>query len=430
MDLRSLVKSSGVRNFTKLLSANVVAQVIGLVVYPILTRMYAPEDFGLLNLFLSIGGVLIVLSTAEYYYAIVLPKSNKDAVSVMLLGGICLLIVGGILGVSVLFSEPLSRLFASPKLADYYWLLPIYVTLMGAWNLLNYWYVRIGNYRGISSYQITQSVLTATGKIGFGSVGVYNAGMIYAVVMGPLLSIVSSIFVQRASANQIVQYWKEFKISWQDIREQAKKYRNFPVFVMPRSFVNMLAGQLPVLLLTPFFGPKLVGFYSLALLLGYTPIGTVTRAVYQVLYQHTTECVHRGERIGPIFKWFILGASAIIIPVFVGISFVLPDLTSWLFGAEWYVSGEYVRWMLPWLYVSFLSCSINYLFDVFMKQKVGLMMEILLALFRTIGLLIGVWLNDFVVAIASYSIGTALALMVQIVWMLRLVRKYDQTITF
>jgi O-antigen/teichoic acid export membrane protein len=65
MSLSSIIKSSGVRNFTKLLSANVVAQVIGLVVYPILTRIYAPEDFGLLNLFLSIGNVLIVLSIAD-----------------------------------------------------------------------------------------------------------------------------------------------------------------------------------------------------------------------------------------------------------------------------------------------------------------------------------------------------------------------------
>jgi hypothetical protein len=64
-----------------------------------------------------------------------------------------------------------------------------------------------------------------------------------------------------------------------------------------------------------------------------------------------------------------------------------------------------------------------------MKQKVGLWMEMLLAVCRTVGLLIGVWLNDFVVAIASYSIGTALALVVQIIWMLRLVYRYDQSIT-
>ena len=95
MDLRSIVKSSGVRNFTKLLSANVVAQVIGLVVYPILTRIYAPEDFGLLNLFLSIGGILVILSTAEYYNAIVLPEKKEDGLSVVSLCASMLLLTVG-----------------------------------------------------------------------------------------------------------------------------------------------------------------------------------------------------------------------------------------------------------------------------------------------------------------------------------------------
>lgn len=428
MNLSTFIKSANVRNFASLLSANVVAQVIGLLVYPILTRIYAPEDFGLLNLFLSIGGVLIVLSTAEYYYAIVLPKQDKEAVNVVCVGLITLLIVSGLVALSVFFAEPLSRLFDSPLLATYYWLLPIYVFLMGAWNLLNYWYVRRSNYRGISSYQISQSVLSSGAKVGLGYAGVLQGGMIYSVVLGPLLSILGSLSIQHLRKRLLSGQWSWRDISWHSIRTQAKAYRNFPVFVMPRSFVNMLAGQLPVLLLTPFFGAKFVGFYSIALLLGYTPIGTITRAVYQVLYQHTTERVHNAQPIGRIFKHFILGASAIMIPLFVGIGFILPDLTSWLFGAEWYVSGEYIRWMLPWLFVSFLSCSINYLFDVFMQQKAGLILEILLAVCRTIGLLIGVYMNSFVMAIALYSIGTALALIVQIIWMLRMVRRYDQSL--
>ena len=55
--VKRLIQSAGARNFAKLLSANVVAQAIGLLVYPVLTRLYAPDDFGLLNLFLSIGGI-------------------------------------------------------------------------------------------------------------------------------------------------------------------------------------------------------------------------------------------------------------------------------------------------------------------------------------------------------------------------------------
>ena len=423
MSLSSIVESSGVRNFTKLLSANVVAQVIGLVVYPILTRMYAPEDFGLLNLFLSIGGVLAILSTAEYYYAIVLPKEEKDAEQVLGVGVLWLVATTVLVGLSVVFSRPISLLFKSPNLVSYYWLMPLYVFAMGAWNLLNYWYIRHKEYNPISRYQVSQNVLSSGGKLGMGWGGVLQGGMIYSVVVAPLISLLSSWVSARKTLLPALR-----RISWRGVCEQACVYRNFPYFVLPRSFVNMLAGQMPILLLTPFFGGEAVGFLSLAILLGYTPIGTITRAIYQVMYQHTMEQVHEQKPIGQIFRKFILSASAIIIPVFVGLWFMLPDLTAWLLGAEWHVSGEYIRWMLPWLYVSLLSCSINYLFDVFMQQKWGLFFEVMLAVMRVAGLCIGVWAGNFMLAIMCYSFFTALALVAQIIWMLWQVRRYDRSL--
>ena len=423
MSLSSIVKSSGIRNFTKLLSANLVAQVIGLVVYPILTRMYAPEDFGLLNLFLSIGGVLIILSTAEYYYAIVLPKEETDAEQVLGVGVLWLVATTILVGLSVAFARPISLLFKSPDLTSYYWLMPLYVFAMGAWNLLNYWYIRHKEYNPISRYQVSQNVLSAGGKLGMGWGGVLHGGMIYSVVVAPLISLVSSWIYARKT---LLPAWR--RISWRGVGEQAKLYRNFPCFVLPRSFVNMLAGQMPILLLTPFFGGEAVGFLSLAILLGYTPIGTITRAIYQVMYQHIMEQVHRQKPIGQMFRKFILSASAIIIPVFAGLWFVLPQLTAWLLGAEWHISGEYIRWMLPWLYVSLLSCSINFLFDVFMKQKWGLFFEVMLAVMRVAGLCIGVWAGNFMLAIMCYSFFTALALVAQIIWMLLQVRRYDRSL--
>ena len=79
LSLKNIAQSKLVRNSAKLISANAIAQAIGLLVYPILSRLYTPEDFGLLNLFLGIGGLLVLLSTAEYQYAILLPKEERKS---------------------------------------------------------------------------------------------------------------------------------------------------------------------------------------------------------------------------------------------------------------------------------------------------------------------------------------------------------------
>ena len=87
------MKSAIVKNTSKLLAANVIAQVVGFAVYPILTRLYSPDDFGALNIFLTIGGIATLFATAEYQNSIMLPKSEKSGVACFHIGFIITLIV-------------------------------------------------------------------------------------------------------------------------------------------------------------------------------------------------------------------------------------------------------------------------------------------------------------------------------------------------
>lgn len=423
MDISSLIKSANIRNFAKLLSANVVAQVIGLLVYPILTRIYSPEDFGLLNLFLSIGGVLCILATAEYHNAIVLPKDDKHGAAMVHWCIAQLLIVVAITVISVLFAKPIASLFNLPALEQYYWLMPIFVLVYSGWNILNYWYIRRGEYARISTYQLSQSVLSAGGKMGFGYAGVLQGGMLYAAVLAPLLSLVTSIC--RAGKKGLAQLCS---VDTATMGQVVRTYRNFPLFSLPRSFVNMIAGQLPILLLTPLFGAHYVGLWSMAIMLGFTPISVITKSIYQVLYQYTTTRVHRTQHLLPYFRRFTGLVLLVGIPVFGILAIVLPDLTAWLLGSEWRETGVYVQWMLPWLLCSVLTSSTGFLADVFFQQRVGLYFELLTALLRTVGICVGIWMHDFSICIAGYAIGSALAVLAQYVWLMTLVKKYDRGI--
>lgn len=422
MDILSLIKSSGVRNFSKLLSASVAAQAIGLVVYPILTRMYAPEDFGLLNLFLSIAGVLVILSTAEYYNAIVLPKDDKEAQRLVYVCGVIMLSVVAVTAVSVLFSKQIAALFNMPILADYYWLMPILVLALGGWNILNYWYVRCADYRAISRYQMSNSVLSAGGKLGLGYAGFLQGGMLVATVLAPALVLIIRLFGSRRS-------WATFpRFSWQEVGEMARRYRNFPIYSLPRSFINMLAGQLPVLLLTPIFGAEYVGWWSMAILLGFTPVSVIVRSIYQVMYQYTTDRVNKQLPIYVYFRrftWIVLGLG---LPFFAVLCYYMIDMTTLVLGTGWEATGIYLRWMLPWVLCSLLTGSVSFLADVFFKQKVGLCFEILTSLLRTLGVVLGVVYEDFTLSIIGYSLGTAIAVAAQYIWLLGLTRQYDATL--
>ena len=421
MNILTLIKSAGVRNFAKLLSANVVAQVIGLIVYPVLTRIYSPEDFGLLNLFLSISGVLVILSTAEYYNAIVLPKKDKEGVEVFYLCVCILLFVVGFTTLSVLFSDEIARLFNTPALANYYWLMPILVLVLGGWNILNYWYVRCARYSSISRYQLSQSTFSAVTKIGFGHFGILQGGMIYSIVIAPTIALIISLLT--SFRQKVMSCWT--RPSWNDIKFVANRYHKFPLYSLPRSFVNMVAGQLPVLLLTPLFGAQYVGWWSMALLLGFMPISMITKSIYQVLYQYTTDRVNNNQPIGVYFRRFTIFVLVIGVPLFGILYWLLPDLTLLFLGEGWDETGVYLRWMLPWLLSSVLTASTGFLADIFFKQQIGFAFEMLTAILRVIGVLLGVWQDDFTLSIVCYAVGSAIAVIAQYVWLVSLVNRYD-----
>ena len=421
--IRKIAHSELVRNSAKLLSANVIAQAIGLLVYPILTRLYSPEDFGLLNLFLSIGGVLVLLSTAEFQYAIVLPKKDEDARGLVHICGLLLLITTGIVLLSVPFSKPIAHLFNTPELANWYWLMPLFVLAMGLWNILNYWYIRRKAYTRISGYQVGQSIISASGKLGLGTIGYLQGGMIFSIVFAPMLSMLISL---------ALAWKKHIRCLIVNPRSRLnallKRYRNFPVYSLPRSIINMVAGQLPVLLLTPIFGTREVGFWSMAVHLAFTPISMISKALHQVLFKDITNKVNNEQSISNTFVRFTYTILAITIPTFLILYFFLPDICYLLLGEDWEVSGKYIRWMLPWLCCSLLTASVCFLSDVFAKQRIGLWFEFLLAILRITGLLAGVLTNKFNIAIIGYAIGSAIAILAQYIWLYSLVKKYDSHI--
>jgi O-antigen/teichoic acid export membrane protein len=328
-----------------------------------------------------------------------------------------------VLAVSVPFAPVIARAFNSPELAHYWWMMPVYVLLTGGWNVLNYWYIRRKAYGRISGYQISQSLFSAGFKTGFGFMPL-NGGLLYATVLSPLCSLALSVSLAAKSHLRALRGW-----DWSACRTAAKTYANFPKYSTPRALLNNVIGQLPVLVLTPLFGMRLVGFWGMALMLAFVPVSTVTRALYQVMYAWATEQVNARKRMLPFYRSFTLWTLVILLPLLAALWFVLPAFTAWLLGNEWSTTGEYIRWMLPWVLCSVLCSSTGYMTDIFFQQKKGLYFEIALALARVAGVGLGIACNNFTVAIAGYSIGSALVNGVQYGWFISLVRTYEKTIS-
>ena len=86
-------RSSFFSNVLKLVSGTTLAQAITILTAPIISRLFAPEAFGVLNVFTSLIGIVAIVICLRYEYAIMLPEDNTDAINIFAL---CLVIAFGI----------------------------------------------------------------------------------------------------------------------------------------------------------------------------------------------------------------------------------------------------------------------------------------------------------------------------------------------
>lgn len=420
---KHIAQSPLVRDSAKLLSANVIAQVIGIIVYPILTRIYSPEDFGVMNLFCSIAGILALFATAEYQSAIVIPRNNKDAFVLIRWIGVIMIGITLFILLSLPFAHPIAQLFNTPHLADWYWLMPICVITIAGWNVINYWYIRRKEYGAISRYQYSLSILSASSKVGLGYGGLLQGGLIISIVFGQFTALLASIWNNRCLW---LSLHRATPFSLQESWKVAKRYRKFPIFNLPRSIVNYISGQLPVLLFAPVFGERCVGFWGMAILLGFAPITMISKTLYQILYGYIANAQKNQESILPFIRRFTFRVIAIELPLLVILYFAMPTLVTWILGVEWLPTADMLQWMLPWIGVIVLTSSTSFFSDLFQQQKTGLYFEIASALTRLGSIGIGIYFHNYMVAVACYAIGNFAVTTAMYLWQISLVRKHEK----
>lgn len=418
--MRQFLRSSFFKHTATLLTANSLSQAIALLAYPLLTRIYAPDDFGLFNLFLSIGGILAIIGTGNYHYAIVLPKEETKALACVKLSFILNLIVVGISSFFLLFSSQIGKLFNSESLGEYLYLLPIFVLLTATWNILNYWFTRHQWYKPIAFYQISNSLGSSILKYVLGIMGFLRGGLLIGTILAQVIAFAVGFIVA----------WKKglsrtLHIQRQEVVEMATAHKNFPFYSLPHSLINTLGGSLPIIFLAPFFSLAEIGFFGMALTLAFRPINIISGSLHQVFYPITTQKVNDNDSIMPFFKRYFLRTFTLLIPLFGVLFFFLPMLTEWLLGNGWHQSGKYIQLMLPWLALSAAVAPITYLADIFSQQRIALLLEILSFIVRFCALMIGIWQQNFYLAIAYYCVASALIILVQLLWYWHLVKQYE-----
>ena len=400
MQLFSFLKKEFVKNVLTLVTGSALSQIVIYASILILTRLFSTELFGIYMLFSSATIILKPLATLQYEFAIVLPKKNKDAVN--LLGFSLIVLIGYsilLLLILFIFNDQIADFFNIHKLANFIYLLPLSVLLFGSVSIFDYWNNRMNNFKNISKGLLVKSSTMSAAQIATGF-STFNAiGLIPGMLLGQFLQL---FFLLKVSIKSIKSARKE--ISFKNMIFLAKKYKDIPVFNTIINLTNNLSNELPVLLITKYFGLASSGIYGLAIKFMRAPVGIVQQSVSQVFFNKASKVYNEDGNLQTLVKKtaknLLLISTFIFIPLFI-ISFYLD----FLFGNDWQDVGLYARILIPWLFFAFLSNPINSLIMILNKQKTMVIFDVLLLIFRFLGLFLGYYYyNDIVISLIFFSL--------------------------
>ncbi len=140
---KKLHGSEFARNVGTLMSGTAIAQAIPVLVSPILSRIYSPDDFGILALFMAISIVISVISTGRYELAIMLPEEKRDASNILALAVILTFFTSIVTLILILILKGfIADFFDEPGIENWLYLIPLVVLFTGTYNTFNYWSTR------------------------------------------------------------------------------------------------------------------------------------------------------------------------------------------------------------------------------------------------------------------------------------------------
>lgn len=238
----------------RLVTGTGLAQIIAVLAAPILTRLYAPEAFGVAALFASLTGLLSVLACMRYELSIMLPDNDCEAAN--LLGvSLCFSVLIALLTVLIveLGGVQVLQWVRMPELAPYLWLIPITVWISGIFTALNYWNTRTKHFARLSIARVTIALTNASGSLGAGFAGHATGGAMIAASVGgqAVATTVLGGQIWRDNGKFLVQ-----SICWRKMFAGLKRHWQFPIYTTWASLLNTASWQLPVLMLSTFFFPR------------------------------------------------------------------------------------------------------------------------------------------------------------------------------
>lgn len=394
---------------------------------PLLTRLYSPDDFAGLAVFVSVASLVSAVAAGRYDYAMMLPQKDRDAGSLALLaGGLAACVALAALVCAVIVRPwAIAALELKPPA---WWIVctPLGILAYSWFSLASMWQARKKRFATMARAEAAAALVCIGVQVALGF-GLAPVALLEALLRSPhsvsvqvALGFGSRVGAAGLIAGQLAGRATAFAMlavgmlrdlagvddvgSWQRVVRMARRYWKFPAYSAPAGLAGKGTFEVPRLMLGGLFGATVLGFFALSFRVVAMPGSLIAQAVGQVFFPEITQCRNDAAASRALIFKCCGVLFVMIIPAAVILALWAEPIFGFVFGEQWITAGRYCRLMVPSLLGQFAIAPILTCLQAFEKQDVMLAWHAAF-LVLAVGALVAGWLaGSAVVAIGGLSL--------------------------
>ena len=324
------------RGMAKLAAGSAAARVVGVATTPLITRLYAPADYGALSIFTSLIAMIMPFVAFQYPSAIPLPRHNSVAVNlitaVIALKIVTLAIIS--LG-AAFFALHIGRIAQTSFTGSYIFLLMLGIIGSGVYEVGSMYATRRRDYNGIARTLLVQSLAGRLVQLALGLLDFKAFGLLIGQIISQSAGAGS---LWRALLQDLKKY--RCRISVRRMCFALKRYRAFPIFRLPAQLLLSVSTETPLLFVAAIYSTSIAGQFGLAVSMTALPMRLFGKAITSAYYAEVAALGKKaGAEIYALTKQVTVRMAVLsVLPTVTLLAFGEP-LFALVFGENWRMAG-------------------------------------------------------------------------------------------
>ncbi len=335
------------RQFFALFSGTVLAQLFNLASYPVLSRLYTPDDFGLFGTFIAAAAIPGAIACGRFELAITTaPHAGRRAVL-----WLCFFIAFAVSITSALLFSVWWWYAAVPSVWFMGLMLFLAVLLTGVTNATTMFLMRHDNFRFASVGVVLRTAITVILQLTMAWFWPSPLGLIAGFCAGLAAQAIMGLVISSRSQGLGTPHTGQ-------MRAMLRRFRHQVSVDLPGSLLAALSYNLIPFFLQFLYGIRAVGHFSVGQRIAVLPLQLFNDSLSQVFFQRAARAFEERGEFWQEFRFTLFWSGLISLAMLLGMLCLARPVLAIYLGPGWDVAATILIVMAPMLAIRSVTMSL------------------------------------------------------------------------